>query len=205
MGIVLHVWRDMFQLPVPLLEKVLRPVIVYLCLIVFLRLFGKRELAQLNPFDLVVLLSLSNTVQNAIIGDDNSVTGGIIGAFALLAINWLLMWVLYRTPKLTKTLEGSSSTIIRSGVVDEEEMKRQTLSPEDLASVLNRNGFSDVSEVDLCVLEPNGTFYVKGKSPSTEAVERGEILAVIEELSNEIRSLRRELESRGNGLEGTKG
>ena len=202
MGILLHVWRDMFQLPVPLLEKVLRPVIVYMCLIVFLRLFGKRELAQLNPFDLVVLLSLSNTVQNAIIGDDNSVTGGIIGAFALLAINWLLMWVLYRTPKLTKALEGSSSTIIRGGLVDEEEMKRQTLSPEDLASVLNRNGFSDVSEVDLCVLEPNGTFYVKGKSPSTEAVERGEILAVIEELSNEIRSLRRELESRGNGVEG---
>lgn len=196
MGIVLHVWRDMFQLPVPLLEKILRPVIVYLCLIVFLRLFGKRELAQLNPFDLVVLLSLSNTVQNAIIGDDNSVTGGIIGAFALLAINWLLMLVLYRTPKLTKALEGSSSTIIRNGVVDETEMKRQTLTPEDLVSVLNRNGFSDASEVDLCVLEPNGTFYVKGKSPSTEAIERGEILAVIEELSNEIRSLRRELESR---------
>jgi uncharacterized membrane protein YcaP (DUF421 family) len=186
----------MFQLPVPLLEKVLRPVIVYLCLIVFLRLFGKRELAQLNPFDLVVLLSLSNTVQNAIIGDDNSVTGGIIGAFALLAINWLLMWVLYRTPKLTKALEGSSSTIIRSGIVDEMEMKRQTLSPEDLASVLNKNGYNDVSEVDLCVLEPNGTFYVKGKSPSFEQIERGEIMAVLDELSNEVRALRRELESR---------
>lgn len=195
MGIVLHVWRDMFQLPVPLLEKILRPVIVYLCLIVFLRLFGKRELAQLNPFDLVVLLSLSNTVQNAIIGDDNSVTGGIVGAFALLAINWLLMWVLYRAPKLTKALEGSSSTIIRNGVVNEEEMKQQTLTPEDLVSVLNRNGFNDASEVDLCVLEPNGTFYVKGKSPSSEAIERGEILAVIEELSNEIRALRRQIES----------
>ena len=73
-----------------MLEKILRPIIVYLFLIVFLRLFGKRELAQLNPFDLVVLLSLSNTVQNAIIGDDNSVTGGVIGAFSLLAINWLV-------------------------------------------------------------------------------------------------------------------
>lgn len=66
--------QNMFHLPVPVLEKVLRPVIVYICMIVFLRLFGKRELAQLNPFDLVVLLSLSNTVQNAIIGDDNSVS-----------------------------------------------------------------------------------------------------------------------------------
>ena len=65
-------------------------MIVYLCLIVFLRVFGKRELAQLNPFDLVVLLSLSNTVQNAIIGDDNTVTGGVIGAFSLLTINWMV-------------------------------------------------------------------------------------------------------------------
>ena len=196
MGDVLHVWQDMFQLPVPLLEKIARPVIVYLCLIVFLRLFGKRELAQLNPFDLVVLLSLSNTVQNAIIGNDNSVTGGIVGAFALLAINWLLMWMLYRAPKLTKALEGTSSTIIRAGVVDEAEMKRQTLSPEDLTSVLNRNGFSDPAEVELCVLEPNGTFFVKGKTPSFEQIERGEILAVIEKLSDEVRALRAELEGR---------
>lgn len=196
MGDVLHVWQDMFQLPVPLLEKIARPVIVYLCLIVFLRLFGKRELAQLNPFDLVVLLSLSNTVQNAIIGNDNSVTGGIVGAFALLAINWLLMWMLYRAPKLTKALEGTSSTIIRAGVVDEAEMKRQTLTPEDLTSVLNRNGFSDPAEVELCVLEPNGTFFVKGKTPSFEQIERGEILAVIEKLSDEVRALRAELEGR---------
>jgi hypothetical protein len=99
---------NMFHLPVPIAEKILRPAIVYLFLIVFLRLFGKRELAQLNPFDLVVLLSLSNTVQNAMIGDDNSVTGGVLGAFSLLAINWLLMWLLYRAPKLDAALEGTA-------------------------------------------------------------------------------------------------
>ena len=80
--------HDMFSMQLPLAEKILRPVIVYLFLVVFLRIFGKRELAQLNPFDLVVLLSLSNTVQNAMIGDDNSVSGGLVGAFSLLAINW---------------------------------------------------------------------------------------------------------------------
>jgi uncharacterized membrane protein YcaP (DUF421 family) len=74
------VWKDMFVLAVPLLEKILRPICVYVFLIVGLRLSGKRELVQLNPFDLVVLLTLSNTVQNALIGDDNTVTGGIIGA-----------------------------------------------------------------------------------------------------------------------------
>ena len=94
--------ESMFHLHLPMLEKILRPVIVYLFLVLFLRLFGKRELAQLNPFDLVVLLSLSNTVQNAMIGDDNSVTGGIIGAFALLAINWVLAHLLSSHAEIDK-------------------------------------------------------------------------------------------------------
>ena len=103
------IFDHMFQLPLPILEKLARPVIVYLVLVLLLRLFGKRELAQLNPFDLVVLLSLSNTVQNAIIGDDNSVTGGIIGAFSLLAINWLVVRVLFRSPGLTRIFEGRAT------------------------------------------------------------------------------------------------
>src|SRR6202162_14920 len=115
----------MFHLPLPVMEKILRPVIVYLFLVGFLRLFGKRELAQLNPFDLVVLLSLSNTVQNAMIGDDNSVTGGVIGAFSLLTINWLLVWVLYRNPKLNKFFELPETVLIRHGVVDWESTKKE--------------------------------------------------------------------------------
>jgi uncharacterized membrane protein YcaP (DUF421 family) len=197
MSDLLHtLFQHMFHMPLPLAEKILRPVIVYLCLIVFLRLFGKRELAQLNPFDLVVLLSLSNTVQNAIIGDDNSVTGGIVGAFALLAVNWGLMWVLYRNPKLTVALEGSSSTLIRGGVIDEEEMRRQALTQEDLASMLNKNGFDDPSEVDHCVLQPNGTVVVKGKTPSTDQIERGELMAVLGRLTDEVEALRREIAAR---------
>ena len=110
--------ESMFHLPLPWLEKVLRPVVVYLFLIIFLRLFGKRELAQLNPFDLVVLLSLSNTVQNAIIGEDNSVTGGVIGAFSLLAINWLVAQTLFRSPNLTRMIEGRSTILVRDGKID---------------------------------------------------------------------------------------
>src|ERR1700722_9388589 len=105
----------MFHLHLPLLEKILRPMIVYIFLIAFLRLFGKRELAQLNPFDLVVLLSLSNTVQNAMIGDDNSITGGLIGAFSLLTINWVLMWVLFKMPKVNAKLEGTKTVLIKHG------------------------------------------------------------------------------------------
>src|SRR6201991_2055988 len=108
----------MFHLPLPLMEKILRPVIVYLFLIGFLRLFGKRELAQLNPFDLVVLLSLSNTVQNALIGDDNSITGGVVGALTLLAVNWLVVRLLFAKPRLEQVLEGTERMLICDGHVD---------------------------------------------------------------------------------------
>src|SRR5437868_14973116 len=112
----------MFHLPLPLLEKILRPVFVYLILVGFLRLFGKRELAQLNPFDLVVLLSLSNTVQNAMIGDDNSVSGGLIGAFSLLTVNWALTRILFKTPKLEQALEGEKTVLVRHGKIDQKAM-----------------------------------------------------------------------------------
>jgi uncharacterized membrane protein YcaP (DUF421 family) len=189
--------HDMFHIPLPIAEKIIRPVIVYLCLIIFLRLFGKRELAQLNPFDLVVLLSLSNAVQNAIIGDDNSVSGGIIGAFALLAVNWVLMKLLYRAPKLNAALQGEPSTLIRNGVIDQAELKKQTMTHEDLVTVLNKNSFNDPAEVELCVLEPGGTFYVKGITPSSMEVEQHDLMDAIQALSAEVKSLRRQIEMRG--------
>src|ERR1041385_1236700 len=92
--------HDMFALSAPVGEKILRPVFVYVFLIVGLRLAGKRELAQLNPFDLVVLLTISNTVQNAIIGDDNSVTGGVIGAAPLVLVNHFVVRFLYGHERL---------------------------------------------------------------------------------------------------------
>lgn len=187
---------DMFHVPVPIVEKILRPVIVYLCLIIFLRLFGKRELAQLNPFDLVVLLSLSNTVQNAMIGDDNSVSGGVVGAFALLTINWLLTWLLFRAPKVDAALEGSPTTLIRDGRVDEAALKRECLTPEELFSVLNKNGFNNPAEVEICILEPNGTFYVKGKQPTSDQVERAELMSALEGLRAEVIALREQIAGR---------
>src|SRR6202142_1114708 len=124
----LQIFDSMFNVPLPILEKLVRPVIVYLVLVLLLRLFGKRELAQLNPFDLVVLLSLSNPVQNAIIGEDNSVTGGVIGAFSLLAINWLVVRVLFRSPQLTRVLEGRAPVLVRNGQVDPKALARETLT-----------------------------------------------------------------------------
>src|SRR5882724_5504165 len=112
-----EIWKDMFVLAVPLLEKILRPIVDYVFLIVSLRLSGKRELVQLNPFDLVVLLTLSNTVQNAIIGEDNTVTGGVIGATSLLVVNYLVVRFLYNHRKLEQLVEGSPDVLIEDGKV----------------------------------------------------------------------------------------
>src|SRR6476469_2355795 len=118
-------FHDMFAVPIPLLEKILRPIIVYAFLVALLRIFGKRELAQLNPFDLVVLLSLSNTVQNAIIGNDNSVTGGLIGAVSLLVINYLVVRFLFRHRRIDQILEGSPSVLVEKGKVNRKELAKE--------------------------------------------------------------------------------
>jgi len=187
----------MFHLHLPLLEKILRPVIVYLCLILFVRLFGKRELAQLNPFDLIVLLCLSNTVQNAIIGDDNSVSGGIVGVFSLLTINFVLTRILFRMPKLNQMLEGKQAVLIRHGEVDWEAMKKEALSELELKTVLHKQGLNDYSQVERCVLEASGNFYVEQKDPLREVKERGEILRQITALTAEVKELKTLLAARG--------
>src|SRR4030095_3603577 len=99
-------FTNMFLLTIPWLEKAVRPIIVYFALILLLRAFGKRELAQLNPFDLVVLLCLANTLQNAIIGADDTVVGGLVGAFSLLLVNWATVRFLLRHRRLDQLLEG---------------------------------------------------------------------------------------------------
>jgi uncharacterized membrane protein YcaP (DUF421 family) len=131
------------------------------------------------------------------IGDDNSVSGGIIGAFALLAINWLLMLLLYRAPKVNQALEGSPSTLVKDGIVDEAALRKETLSMEELISILNKNGFNDPREVDLCVLEPNGTFFVKARHPSEEQRSSQDIMDALRKLTIEVKELRVALAERG--------
>jgi uncharacterized membrane protein YcaP (DUF421 family) len=184
------IFDHMFQMPLPLLEKLARPVIVYIVLVLLLRLFGKRELAQLNPFDLVVLLSLSNTVQNAIIGEDNSVTGGVIGAIGLLAINWLVVRVLFRSKRLTRALEGRATILVRNGQIDQKALERESLTREELLEVIHRQGFEYIHQVHKCELEPNGTFYVEALDPSAADKHHSELLARLDALSREVAALR---------------
>jgi uncharacterized membrane protein YcaP (DUF421 family) len=181
-----HMWHDMFSVGVPLAEKVLRPVIVYLFLVIALRIFGKRELAQLNPFDLVVLLSLSNTVQNAIIGDDNSLLGGVIGAFSLLVVNYLVVRFLFRHRRLDQIFEGKPTTLVENGLVVRNALAKELLTRSELMTVLHRQGFDSISEVDRCVLEPGGTFYIQRKMPPQDQVQHDEVMKSLSELNGKL-------------------
>lgn len=183
--IVSHsMWHDIFVLGAPLAEKLLRPVIVYICLVALLRIFGKRELAQLNPFDLVVLLSLSNTVQNAIIGNDNSLSGGIVGAFTLLGINYLVVRFLFRHRRLDQLFEGKPTILVEHGRVVKHALARELLTRGELMTVLHRQGFDSLEEVERCVLEPGGTFYIHRKLPATDDVQHAEVIRRLNDLQS---------------------
>ena len=185
------IWKDMFVLGLPVLEKILRPIVVYAFLVVSLRLSGKREPVQLNPFDLVVLLTLSNTVQNAIIGDDNSVSGGIIGATSLLAVNYLVVRFLYNHRKLDQLVEGKADVLIHDGRVQTEHLKRELITMQQLLAAARKQGFDDLSEVQQCVLEPGGTLTFVKKKPDTDDVRHKELLSRFEMLTEELARLRK--------------
>ena len=181
--------QDMFRLTIPIVEKMLRPVIVYIFLVGALRVCGKRELAQLNPFDLVVLLSLSNTVQNAIIGDDNSVTGGLIGAFTLLAVNYFVVRFLFKHRRLDQIFEGTPTVLIENGQLCKDALGKELLTESELLSVAHRQGFASLGEIDSAVIEPGGTFFLKGKTPARDEQQYTELLRRLDELGQRLTEL----------------
>ena len=184
-------FHDMFFLGLPILEKVLRPIVVYVFLIAGLRLAGKRELAQLNPFDLVVLLTISNTVQNAIIGDDNSVTGGIIGGGTLLVINYVVVRFLYEHERLDRLVEGDPDVLVDSGVVLTDHLRRELITSNELEAAAHKQGFASLDEVDRAVLEPGGSIAFFARKPSPETARHDELMSRLDAIAAELASLRR--------------
>ena len=186
MHTILH---DMFVVSLPIAEKIIRPILVYVALVILLRVFGKRELAQLNPFDLVVLLSLSNTVQNAIIGDDNSVSGGIIGAVTLLVTNYLVVRFLFKHRRLDQVIEGTPTVLMKDGHVRRKELSREMMNRAELEVVVRRQGFDGLEDVDECVLEPGGAFVIKGKTPPKSEREHDELVQRLDSIESQLRAL----------------
>jgi uncharacterized membrane protein YcaP (DUF421 family) len=178
--------------PVSIAEKIIRPVLVYLLLVFALRKAGKRLLAQLNPFDFVVLLTLSNTVQNAIIGDDTSLLGGVIGAAALLGVNAMLVRAFYRGPEMTQIARGETDIpLIAGGRLQEDAMRRLHINAGELIAKAHERGFDSLDEVESAVLYPNGTIYFRGQDAASDAARHRELLGRLDALGAQLAALRR--------------
>jgi uncharacterized membrane protein YcaP (DUF421 family) len=188
------IWSDLVTIQVPVLEKVLRTVLVYAGLAILLRLAGKRDLAQLNTFDLVVMLLLSNVVQNAVIGPDNSVLGGLLGAVVLVGVNSGWVRVVNRNSALTRLFEGTPTVLVRNGKVVKD-VHRLGLRRSDVAVALRRQGAATIKEVRKASLEPGGSIVVDLK-PEAENLTVGEFRTDQRELIAELRAEIRRLADR---------
>ncbi len=164
-------------------EKILRTLVVYFFLLGGLRLAGKRELGQLNPFDLVVLLLLANTVQNAIIGPDDTLTGGLIGAATLLLVNWLVVRFLYSHPGLDKIVEGESDCLISGGKILYENLKKETITVSELELAARKQGFQSLDEIESARLEVGGALTFITRHPTSDEGRHKELLARLDSLA----------------------
>jgi uncharacterized membrane protein YcaP (DUF421 family) len=192
---LLHIGPDL-QTTVSVLEKVVRPLLVYVFLVVGLRIAGKRELAQLNAFDLVVLLTLSNTVQNAIIGPDNSVLGGVIGATTLLAFNYMVVRFVLGHPTVERLLEGDAETLVRKGAVVEDRLRKEGITVEELQAAARHQGFASLKEIDSAILEATGGITFIAKKPRPHEVHQQAVMRRLEAISAELAAIRARLDER---------
>jgi uncharacterized membrane protein YcaP (DUF421 family) len=192
---LLHIGPDP-QTTVSVLEKVVRPVLVYLFLVVGLRIAGKRELAQLNAFDLVVLLTLSNTVQNAIIGSDNSVLGGVIGATTLLLFNYMVVRFVFGHPRIERMLEGDAESLIQRGALVEAVLRKEGVTVEELEASARRQGFGSLKEIDKATLEASGGITFIAKKPRPHEAHQQTVLRRLDEMTEELKAIRARLDER---------
>lgn len=156
---------------IPVAEKVIRALIVYSFMLIMFRLLGKRQVGQMTPFDLIVLLMLSNVLQNAMIGPDNSVLGGLIGATSILAVNWVISRIAFDSPRLERAIEGVPTVLVHNGKIVEKNLRQETISREDLMSNLRSQGCFQLAEVETAVLEPSGKISLlrKHEQPAAES------------------------------------
>lgn len=174
--------HNLAHLDISLLEKTVRTVAVYAGLALLLRLAGKRDLAQLNNFDLVVMLLLSNVVQNAVIGPDNSLVGGLFGAAVLVAVNAAVVRASSAYATAARLFEGTETVVVTDGKYDDRALRREGLRRADLDAALKRQGAGDVSEARQVTLGTGGALVVDLKPESAPAT-KADVAAVVSALN----------------------
>ena len=179
------IWHDLTHLDIPVLEKVLRTVIVYGGLVILLRLAGKRVLSQLNTFDLVVVLLLSNVVQNAVIGPDNSVLGGLIGAAVLVCVNALWERVATSSDGTSRLVMGTATVLVKDGVPDRRAISRVGLRVPEVLAALRRQGADRIQDVQSASLEPGGAISME-LTEDARSASYGELRIAVAELREHL-------------------
>ena len=144
----------------PIAEIILRTVLVYLFMIIAIRVFGKKELAQLSVIDLVFILLISNSVQNAMVGPDTSLNGGLIAAGSLFLVNFTLKKILYSSKAINNIIQGETILLIYNGVANMENCKKAEITMEELEAAVREHGARDIQKVDLAMLEVDGNISV---------------------------------------------
>jgi uncharacterized membrane protein YcaP (DUF421 family) len=185
-------------------EKIIRTVVVYVFLLMGLKLAGKRELSQLNPFDLVVLLLLSNTVQNAIIGNDNSLMGGLVGAGALLVLNSVVVRTLYHFGKLDE-MEGKPDTLIRNGRLMRHHLERELITVSELEAAARKQGIASLAHVHECRLETGGALTFVQKHPTDDEARHHEMVGLLAQVEARQCALVTQIEALERKMAGTTG
>jgi len=167
-------WHDMFVIQIPVLEKILRTVIVYATIVVLFRVAGKRDLAAFNTFDYIVIFLLSNVVQNAVIGNDNSVTGGVIGAATLVAINAAVNRWQLASPRAARVLEGTATPLIEDGRLISGALRRLALRPSEVDHAIRMQNGDAISDIATGTMEPSGQLVLSLK-PEDQSATKGDI------------------------------
>ena len=152
----------MFNISVPWWELIVRGLVVYVFLIALLRLTGKRQIGQLSPFDLVLLLILSNAVQNSMNAGDNSLIGGLISATTLVAVNYMVGLITFKSKKLEAIIDGRPQVLIHDGKLFEDVMNEAKLTRRELDATLRQSGYFEIADIKLAILENNGSVTVQG-------------------------------------------
>jgi uncharacterized membrane protein YcaP (DUF421 family) len=182
-------WNDLMHLGISLPDKIVRTVVVYLLLALILRLVGKRDLAQLNAFDLVVMLLLSNVVQNAVIGPDNSLLGGAIGAVVLIVVNSGVVRLVRRSDGLARVMEGTATVLARDGRWDDRALRAEGLRQADVDAALRRQNANSVAEVEQVTIEPGGAIVATLKAQD-ESATAGDVARLEAKLDAILAALR---------------